>query len=506
MEHMKHITLLLTAAIAALSLSCTRELDWDQPSEGERMQVSAVFGDPGDAGSSEDDTKTVLASNRTNVLWSPKEKINVFYDGDGMAFTSINSEPKAKTIFMSDGVFMYGSTEGAEDSSPYFWGIYPYSAQNEQKGDEVTLTVPATQEAVANSFAEGAFPSVARSRTTDLAFYNVCGGLGFTLSSSDIVKVKIRGNNGEDIAGKVRVSFGENERPVVASVVEGKKEIMLNAVNDGGFKAGEWYYISMLPGTFSSGFTVEMFKQGKRGVKTYASSCEVKRSVFGEVEELDKNVTFASYEDDSEEYVNLGLSVKWATCNLGASRPEQYGGYYQWAGTADVTSADIYLDFFNCPYHTGSYYSTGWTKYISKYYSSYWSGTGKPDDKAVLDPVDDAAHVALGGNWRMPTIDEWYELIGNCTLTWTSNYHGTGVAGMIVASNKEGYTDKSIFLPAAGHRGYDNLYNAGTCYYWSSSLNTNYPSSASSACFPSDAAVRYYFDRYDGQSVRPVLE
>ena len=116
------------------------------------------------------------------------------------------------------------------------------------------------------------------------------------------------------------------------------------------------------------------------------------------------------------EYVDLGLSVKWATCNLGAFKPTEYGGYYQWAGTEDVSDTSIYLDWSNCPYHTGSSSSSGWTKYNMD--PSY----GTVDDKTVLESMDDAAFVVLGGKWRMPTDAEWSELrnTDNCSWTWTS--------------------------------------------------------------------------------------
>ena len=204
------------------------------------------------------------------------------------------------------------------------------------------------------------------------------------------------------------------------------------------------------------------------------------------------------------EAVDLGLSVKWATCNLGASKPEEYGGYYQWAGTQDVTSTSIYLDWSNCPYHTGTSSYTGWTKYIPSSESSYWFGTGSPDNKTVLDPEDDVAHVTLGGKWRMPTADEFGELKNNCTWTWTQL---NGVDGYKVTSNKAGYTDKYIFLPATGFRYNDHLSLAGSIgRYWSSSLDTYSPYGACGMNFDSGDVDTYGNGRYGGQSVRPVSE
>ena len=203
----------------------------------------------------------------------------------------------------------------------------------------------------------------------------------------------------------------------------------------------------------------------------------------------------------SEPLVDLGLSVKWASCNLGASKPTECGGYYQWAGTKDVSDTGIYyLYWSNCPYHTGYDYESGWTKYNTK--SSY----GTVDNKTVLEAMDDAASVALGGKWRMPTDAVWSELINtdNCSWTWTTI---DGVNGYKVQSKKPGYTDNCIFLPAAGYRGFDVLGCVGSdgCY-WSSSLKTDYPTNAYSMNFQSSSVNRSYYSRFHGLSVRPVSE
>ena len=199
--------------------------------------------------------------------------------------------------------------------------------------------------------------------------------------------------------------------------------------------------------------------------------------------------------------VDMCLSVKWAACNLGASKPEEYGGYYQWAGTTDVTSTSIYLNCSNCPYHTGSDNNTGWTKYVITSQSSYWSGEGDPDNKTVLDLEDDAAHVALGGNWRMPTHEEWAELREHCYWESTS-YNGEN--GSMVCSFESG---NKIFLPVAGYRDGDGLdYADSIGFYWSSSLLTDRPHDAWGVSFLSVSVDWNIDDRYCGLSIRPVQE
>ena len=200
---------------------------------------------------------------------------------------------------------------------------------------------------------------------------------------------------------------------------------------------------------------------------------------------------------DSKYLVDLGLSVKWASCNLGASSPAEYGGHYQWAGTTDVSDTGIRLEWSNCPYHTGSDEHSGWTKYNMD------PSFGTADNKTVLEAMDDAASVALGGKWRMPTDVEWKELRNNCSWTWTTV---DGVNGYKVQSKKSGYTDKWIFLPAAGYRLYNVHPGLGSYgLYWSSTLSTDLRYVFSMG-FDSSLIRSSNYVRFEGQSIRPVSE
>lgn len=189
-------------------------------------------------------------------------------------------------------------------------------------------------------------------------------------------------------------------------------------------------------------------------------------------------------------YVDLGLSVKWATCNVGANNPEDYGDYFAWGET---TTKDTY-NWSTYEYCNGS--SSTLTKYCN---NSSYGNNGFTDNKTQLELSDDAARVNWGGAWRMPTDAEWTELREQCTWTWTTQ---NGVYGTKVTSKTN---ENSIFLPAVGYRVGSSLNYAGSgCYYWSSSLCTDYPSSAWSVSFYSGSVSRSYDYRYCGQSVRPV--
>ena len=188
-------------------------------------------------------------------------------------------------------------------------------------------------------------------------------------------------------------------------------------------------------------------------------------------------------------YVDLGLpsGTLWATCNVGASSPEEYGDYYAW-GETESKSTYAWSTYKWC---NGSYNTL--TKYCTD------SSCGTVDNKKVLESSDDVAHVKWDGNWRMPTNAEMTELLGYCTWTWTTQ---GGKNGYKVTSKKNG---NSIFLPAAGYRNGSSLYNAGSYgYYWSSSLDTSYPNDACYVGFDSSDVNRYYDDRYYSRSVRPV--
>ena len=198
--------------------------------------------------------------------------------------------------------------------------------------------------------------------------------------------------------------------------------------------------------------------------------------------------------------VDLGLpsGVKWASFNVGASVPEEYGYFYAWGETE--TKSNYYWDSYK--------WCNGSSKSLTKYNS--FSGWGTVYNKTVLDSEDDVAHVNLGGGWRMPTDADWTELRDNCSWTWTDNYNRTGIKGRIVTSNIEGYKDRSIFLPAAGW--WDNAYyfdgsvDGVPCgYYWSSTRCDSSDRAYGLGIEP-DFVKRTTLPRYKGFSVRPVSE
>ncbi len=197
------------------------------------------------------------------------------------------------------------------------------------------------------------------------------------------------------------------------------------------------------------------------------------------------------------DYVDLGLpsGTLWATCNVGADSPESYGDYFAWGETSP--HSDNQYSWNSYKWCNGSYNTM--TKYCTK--SSYGCFI---DYKTELDLEDDAAYMNWGSAWRMPSEAQYEELI-NSDYTTTTCTTQNGVYGLLITSKKEGYTDNSIFLPAAGSRDNSSLDGVGSYgLYWSRSLYEIGPCSAWYLNFNSSYVRTYDGNRYYGRSVRPV--
>ena len=204
-------------------------------------------------------------------------------------------------------------------------------------------------------------------------------------------------------------------------------------------------------------------------------------------------ITFTTAErltESGHEYVDMGLSVKWATMNVGATIVEEGGDYFAWG---EVERKESYI-WDN--YHYGNSRTT-----LTKYCESEEYGT--VDNKTMLDLLDDAAYMNWGGKWRMPTYNEWDELLRNSTWTWVEQ---NGVKGVRVRSTKNG---NCIFLPTTGYKvGADLNYKDVIVGFWSGSLSKNgsYMSYGVSIENPNNTASFYGFNRYNGYPVRAVMD
>lgn len=199
----------------------------------------------------------------------------------------------------------------------------------------------------------------------------------------------------------------------------------------------------------------------------------------------------------TEEWVDLGLpsGLLWASCNLGATRPEDAGNYYAWGETQPKAtySADNYVHYIP----DGETTHGGFTKYCNDAELGY---QGYVDTLTTLESVDDAAAALLGNGARIPTKAQWEELLANCTGEWV--YQNDN----ILCYRLTGSNGNSIFLPVTGYHDDSDVWNPGVGHYWSSTLNLEDPSWAwyFEHDYISDNAYMTYTTRTRGLAIRPV--
>lgn len=212
----------------------------------------------------------------------------------------------------------------------------------------------------------------------------------------------------------------------------------------------------------------------------------------GNKESTEENMTATTGSENGHDWVDLGLpsGIKWATTNVGANAPEEYGDYFAWGETSAKLT---YYDWSTYKWCRGSHDTP--IKYIIDSYC------GTIDNKTTLDPSDDAAHLNWGGKWRMPTMEEQKELLDFCDWTQTTI---NGVNGYLGKSKNN---KNSIFLPAAGRRIGSDLEDDGLDGFFRSS--TIAPSSYSDEAY----SITFYGgggpgimedDRASGASIRAV--
>ena len=265
---MKTRNSILALAIVVCTLTCCVQEDPIYTPSFSKVSFEAVHGDA-------PTSKTFLYTDGT-VFWSPNDSITLFYgDNKSTKLISDNVTPAIQTTFN-------GTLEGFEpNGTDEFWAIYPYSPDNTFDGSAVTFTLSGEQ------YWSGDFVCIAHSKDYTLQFYNVCGGVKFSVDRRGIQYVTFRGNNNEVLAGTVQATFDDSERPVVSDILEGETELCLYAP-DGGFEVGQWYYMASLPATLSAGYTITFYKnQEVVSERTVDTPVTIKRSALGRLTSAD---------------------------------------------------------------------------------------------------------------------------------------------------------------------------------------------------------------------------
>lgn len=282
----------LALLMVGLAVSCTARLekvtDCEPGFSGKELTLTAT--------AEGQDTKTTLSGGGASVLWTPGDAISLFYGsgtGGGSQFTSTATEPSAVTNFTGTISVITGGAEISQEDT-YFWGLYPYSPTASCDGSTVTMMLSAEQVAMPGTFAPGASPSIGRSRGLSMGFYNIGGGVKFSVTHEGVRKATLRNNDGTPIAGTARIAINESGAPTVQEILSGTDEITLTAPEGEYFEVGEFYYIMIFPTTFSAGFTLTLETYTEEATIVKNSNIKIGRAYFGRMTDVDKNATYTT--------------------------------------------------------------------------------------------------------------------------------------------------------------------------------------------------------------------
>ena len=388
---------------------------------------------------------------------------------------------------------------GTLTASESYTAFYP-NAQFD--GTNVRVAVGGTQTYVADNFANNSYPMLATNSGDNFLFHSHAGVLRLQFTSevgATVGSITVAGVGNDVLAGTMVYPYGYHYdfNDVMPYTVEGGvQEVTLNCGTGVTLQSTPTVFnIILLENALNDGFTVTL--KAVDGSELQSFTAPEGNTIMAEniviMPELAVTGTGGGGGDEHA-YVDLGLpsGLLWATCNVGANAPEEYGDYFAWGETQPKST----YKWSNYQY----YYDGIWvTKYCN---NSDYGYNGFTDNLTTLLPEDDAAAANWGGNWRMPTKEEFQELYNNTTHTWTTQ---NGVNGrLFTAAN-----GNSLFLPAAGFRYDSSLYEAGSHgNYWSSLLllRTEDPYYAWFFYFDSDGTYVNYDARRIGHSVRAVRE
>lgn len=426
---MKYINFAIVACMAAIALfSCETFNPEDVEEVSKEVVITAsVRDDSSDTKSAIDE----IANNKVKFTWLAGDAINVFFGAsEGSIFVT---EATARVAQFKGSIT--GVTGGGDDltDETSLWGVYPYDKNTTSDGSSITLTLPHSQDAKEDNLADDLYPSIARSTNFTMAFSPVCGSLRFKVTNSDIVKVTLRGNNGEDLAGKAKISMPLGGKPAVSEILEGQKELVMTAPEGGCFVPGKWYYFVLYPTGFSEGFTLTFYNEsGLRGSFVREAAFPVARNMFYSAIDKDAGLTFTKigYDYIDENGINQGPGIEidgvmWAPVNCGYHKTDYpYGKLYQWGrkygvGYENTDGKDAITPGFkygNLSMLEGQlkenehiYFTaitTNWT--IEKNDGLWNAGTEDAPVKTEYDPCPNG--------WRVPTLKELNVLSGNSEM------------------------------------------------------------------------------------------
>ena len=272
---MKKSFILFVAFLLALA-GCSRNQEIDIQENG--LSLFARTESPAD-------TKTVVESG-VHVYWEPGDEIAVFMGEKSAKFTTDITASSATATFKGT----FGDTTWPEELD--LWAVYPFSEDAVFDGETITTTLPSEQIAREGSFGKDMNLSIAHSTSNTLQFYNVGGGIRFSVTEEGIKKVMFEGLSGEIISGKVKIGL-ENGLPVVKEVTGGSPFItLLPPTGKETFEKNTWYYIVAIPGSFEGGYKLRFYKDSDYARKVSEKAVTIKRSIFGNIEKADEGIEY----------------------------------------------------------------------------------------------------------------------------------------------------------------------------------------------------------------------
>ena len=429
-DTMKKILALLTPLL--LLASCSQEELGTPFYAGQEVSISAAFSNSHPANNGKKRISGKDNVDRIDLTWDEGDKILV-------------------TVGDKSAVFTLSSGAGTNNAT--FTGTMPADGSNFHVSYPIDYTdeVLTNQTYTANGFGKGLMKMSTK----------IPGTLdkGFTLSADNaLLGLKLQGDAN---VSKIVLTNNDNQKTYTL-------DCSTQTVNT---TEGTLFYIVVPAGTWANGLKVEVYNSNGIVIEERTKTSQA---------EFVAGQALMMPEVAVHDYVDLGLSVKWATCNVGATTPEDYGDYFAWGETEPKTE-----------YTWANYkWCDGTENKMTKYNAT--------DGLTTLLPEDDAAHVNWGGGWRMPTGKEMKELCEYCTWIWETHNEINGYR--IVGQN-----GNSIFLPAGGFQCIDGFkYKNRHGDYWSSSRAGNlngalHPSFLQNNIYDSNS-VRYY-----GFPIRPVL-
>ncbi len=238
-------------------------------------------------------TRTTLGEDGHSILWTKQDQISVFTKANmnqmgGALFESLNDNPAKYADF--EGLL---DITGVSAENPIY-AVYPYSSTSTFDGTSIIMSLASEQTALANGFADHLLPAIAVSTDLNLSFYQVATGIRFLITTEGVKKVIFRGNKGEAVSGKFKVSMNAESRPEVTDVIEGSQWVTLTAPGNGTFKVGKMYYLSVLPQNFENGFTLTFLTNTDAARFEFKNEVLFRRAIWKNGKNLEEGLAYSS--------------------------------------------------------------------------------------------------------------------------------------------------------------------------------------------------------------------